>query len=350
MTRLGSGRILAAITVLATSQFVAAEGTGWKECHDAGLKALNDGDPDTAAEWMKKAVAGAGKIGGETTETAEALAGLSDVYLAQDRFTEAGMLLERSLFILAKTPGANAADLNHVYHNLSRVRISQERYAEAESLLKSVLAYREKTPEADLTDVADTLESLAAGYQLQGKGYASAPLEKRALELRVKSAASSPPKLVKALLELADFATFSIAGSKSEAETVRKRALAVQEKSLGADHPDVANTLMKLATARLELSPEGRFAVSESVIDTHTATEPGGVEKLKAAIVALFRQNEPLVKRALAIREKTLGAVHPDTMKAVEYLAAGYSVMGDKASAEPYLKRITSAREKTPGR
>ena len=47
-------------------------------------------------------------------------------------------------------------------------------------------------------------------------------------------------------------------------------------------------------------------------------------KELNARRIALFRENQPRVKRALAIREKAFGLVHPETIKAVQYVAAGY--------------------------
>jgi tetratricopeptide (TPR) repeat protein len=332
--------ILAAlITALAPSPRATAEGTGWEACYEAGLRAMRAGDHDKAVGLMKQSVAAAEKLGTETPEVSRALAGLSEVYLAQERTTEAGLLLERSLYILAKAPGANPSDLARVCESLSRVRVSQEKYPEAVSLLKQVLAIREKTLGTDHPDVAGILERLAGIAFFQKNGLDSVPWERRALEIRVKAAGDSPPKLVKALFEQADFERWH--DNEAGAEALRKRALAVQERSLGADHPDVATTLMRIVTARMEMHEDGQFAVSFSPNDG-----PPSYEELRARMGALFRENEPLVKRALAIREKAFGAEHPDTVQAIQYLASGYPLVGDDARAAPYLRRASVAREK----
>ena len=50
-------------------------------------------------------------------------------------------------------------------------------------------------------------------------------------------------------------------------------------------------------------------------------------------------QSEPLVKRALAILEKTLGPEHPDVGKGLNNLADLYEAMGRQAEAAPLRQR-----------
>ncbi len=58
---------------------------------------------------------------------------------------------------------------------------------------------------------------------------------------------------------------------------------------------------------------------------------------------------EPLYKRALAIREKALGAEHPQVMTTVSNLGALYRGMGRLAEAEALFKRSLAFDEKTRG-
>ena len=56
--------------------------------------------------------------------------------------TEANVLLEHALLLLAQTPGADSRVLDQVYNNLATVRIFQKNIPEAESLLKRALTLR----------------------------------------------------------------------------------------------------------------------------------------------------------------------------------------------------------------
>src|SRR5262249_36540270 len=125
MARRCLGRILAAsLMVLATIQGDAAGGDEDKGRREAGRKALEAGDFDTAEEQMKLAILEAKKLGPDhLPELVEAYVGLSGVYLKQERMTEANILLEQSLLLLAQTPGADSRVLDQVYTNLGSVRL-----------------------------------------------------------------------------------------------------------------------------------------------------------------------------------------------------------------------------------
>ena len=66
---------------------------------------------------------------------------------------------------------------------------------------------------------------------------------------------------------------------------------------------------------------------------------PGGVPKA-----------EPMFRRALEVRERTLGKEHPDTLHSVNGLAKLLSVKGDCAGAEPLIRRALETRERTLGK
>ncbi len=64
---------------------------------------------------------------------------------------------------------------------------------------------------------------------------------------------------------------------------------------------------------------------------------------------ARYREAEPLLKRALEIREQELGAQHPDTAGSLNNLAGLYQDQGKYAEAEPLLKRALAIVERVLG-
>jgi len=64
---------------------------------------------------------------------------------------------------------------------------------------------------------------------------------------------------------------------------------------------------------------------------------------------ARYAEAEPLLKRALEIREKALGPGHPDVAQSRNNLASLYHSQGKYAEAEPLFKRSLAIREKTLG-
>jgi CHAT domain-containing protein/tetratricopeptide (TPR) repeat protein len=62
-----------------------------------------------------------------------------------------------------------------------------------------------------------------------------------------------------------------------------------------------------------------------------------------------YADAEPFYKRSLAIREKSLGPVHPDVATSLSNLAALYAKQSRYADAEPFYKRSLAIREKALG-
>jgi tetratricopeptide (TPR) repeat protein len=59
-----------------------------------------------------------------------------------------------------------------------------------------------------------------------------------------------------------------------------------------------------------------------------------------------YADAEPLFRRLLAIREKSLGPDHPDVATTLNDLAELYRNAGRYADAEPLCKRALAIREK----
>ena len=62
-----------------------------------------------------------------------------------------------------------------------------------------------------------------------------------------------------------------------------------------------------------------------------------------------YKQAEPLYQQALSIREKTLGPEHPEVAESLGNLAGLYHVQGQYEQAEPFYQQALSIREKTLG-
>ena len=65
--------------------------------------------------------------------------------------------------------------------------------------------------------------------------------------------------------------------------------------------------------------------------------------------MGLLKDAEPLYRRALEARERTLGAEHPDTLHSINELAVCLQAMGLQKDAEPLYRRALEASERTLG-
>ena len=70
----------------------------------------------------------------------------------------------------------------------------------------------------------------------------------------------------------------------------------------------------------------------------------------RAAAKGRYEEAEPLFRRGLEARERTLGKDHPDTLSSVDNLAALYHDQGRYEEAEPLFRRGLEARERTFGK
>ena len=77
-------------------------------------------------------------------------------------------------------------------------------------------------------------------------------------------------------------------------------------------------------------------------------------DKLDRQIRELYKAGRysdavPIARKALEIRERTLGPVAPDTATSLNNLAELYQRIGDYGEAEPLLQRALKIREKVLG-
>src|SRR6516165_6500516 len=87
---------------------------------------------------------------------------------------------------------------------------------------------------------------------------------------------------------------------------------------------------------------------------TPVAAEKDEAAALAARAAALQRAGKyseaiPLAQQVLAIREKQLGADHPDVVKAINALAESYQDQGRFMDAEPLYRRALAIRENALG-
>jgi tetratricopeptide (TPR) repeat protein len=127
------------------------------------------------------------------------------------------------------------------------------------------------------------------------------------------------------------------AGRYGEAIPLAQRALAFAEQVRGRDHPDVGDSLNNLAELYRLL---GRYAA--------VATALNNLALLRGA-QGRYAEAEPLYKRSLAIRERTLGPGHPYVATTRNNLALLYDGQGRYAEAEPLFKAALASREKSLG-
>jgi len=123
---------------------------------------------------------------------------------------------------------------------------------------------------------------------------------RRALSIGEAILGPDHPNVATALNNLA--ALLQDTNRLAEAEPLMRRALAIDQQSYGAEHPNVATALNNLATL-----------LQEKWRKLPACDDVGQGNRKQDAYATLLAEAEPLMRRALAIFEASLGAGHPNT-------------------------------------
>ena len=215
------------------------------------------------------------------------------------RYAEAERLHRRALAIW-KALGPDNPDTATSLNNLGvLLRFQGRYYGEAEELLRRALAIREAELGPNHPDTAISLNNLALLLQAQGRYGEAEPLLRRALEIREATLRSDHPDIVFTLNDLAGVLRAQ-GRYYGEAEELLRRAMKIREAAVDPDHPDGA-TIPNVTT------------------NLDTATSLHNLGKLFRD-QGRYGEAEPLLRRALAIREQALGPDHPDTATSLNSL------------------------------
>lgn len=337
--------------------------------------------------------------GKEDTSVARALHILGDCARRENRFDDAGPLLDRALAIREQALGLDdpwvARTLNSLgllaenlgetdealalhqraltirkaafgtehpevagsLNNLAGLFVRQARFAQADSLYRLAFDINERTVGPDHPSFALTLNNLASLYSRQGRYAEGERLHKRALAIRERKWGPNHPDVAESLVNLAILQDEQ--GRYSDAELLLQQAIGIYEQVSGSDDPRVAATLCNLAGL---YSDQGRYAEAEPLLDRAAdiyAHATGDVQwelaltlnNLASVVANQGRLNEaePIYQRVIALQEQSDTEESPDLASALNNLAILYGNQGRSAEAEPLHHRAIEIWERIYG-
>ncbi len=179
---------------------------------------------------------------------------------------------------------------------------------------------------------------------------------------------NSPLVLILASLLYQSAAYLEQRAQYGEAESLCRQALHIWEQTLGPEDLGTANTLLGLGNI---YQSQGKYREAEPLYQralhiyeeqTLNPEYPAdtAIFLLNLAICLYnlanlykeqgkYREAEPLYRRALHIREQTLGSEHPDVATLLNNLAGLYGAQSQYAEAEQFHRRALHIREQTLG-
>jgi tetratricopeptide (TPR) repeat protein len=217
---------------------------------------------------------------------------------------------------------------------------------------------------------------IAIAIACQSEPAALAPIYRQALEAREKQFGPNHPRVARSASDLGLFLRNQ--GDRASAEPFLRRALAIDQQTSAPDSPLIGEDLENLASVLPPVDALPLYQRCADNIDAKIAarclTRLGSYEEARSnhdAAVAFYRralakeetavrlndvallvspkEAEPLLRRALAIQEKTLSPRDPEKAVTLNNLANVLLATGRGSLAEPVARRALSMLEAALG-
>ena len=269
----------------------------------------------------------------------------------QRKYAEAMDLLTRSLEIREKHLGPNHADVAVSLNLIGLVYYYQNKLRDAETQFDRALHIRRTAAEVERSEIAEGLTNLAMVYEAQGRLREAEPLLVEADAILVRAGAA-PAARAPVINNLAGI--LYQRGDYARARDQFRRAVTLFRLLQGPSHPNVARALNNLGLA---LQGLGSFAEAEAMFRKSVAIRKQGkdpvvlakgLQNLAQAVHEQGRlgEAEQLYQRALELFKS---APEVDSVEATNNLAVLYLLKKDPDRAEPLFNQALAVRERTFG-
>lgn len=166
---------------------------------------------------------------------------LGTLYIAQSRYDDATMILQRALSISETNLGPQHPYLGVTLRNLASLRLAQGQPEEAESLVRRALTIDEGALGSAHPQLGEDFAQLGAIATARGQHRDAEALLKKGLSIRQQSYGPDHPQVALSLLALAD--GYRDQDQFDRAEPLYERVLEIRKKHFGPNHPRMAESL-----------------------------------------------------------------------------------------------------------
>jgi CHAT domain-containing protein/cytochrome c-type biogenesis protein CcmH/NrfG len=280
--------------------------------------------------------------------TAAVLKGLASLYDMKGRYSEAALLLNRSLATIIKTDGEDSLSTAFVLQELGRFYQHTESYGKAELVFRRALGIHEKVGDGGGAMVLEDLTELAETYLLQGRYLEAEILLKRALSIDSQDFI--------ALLSLGQ--AYYQQGRQPEAEATIEQSLNTERKRRGENQLEMTTILNSLAEL---YSNERRYDYAKMLINQGITIREQilGKDNIQLAYswIALAHIYEAQARYAEAVSlykdslhkiKTTLGDGRPSEYQLINALTKVYIEWGHIAEALPLLDGLIATKQIMP--
>lgn len=315
------------------------------------------GDYSRATAEAQKLAEEIGKrIGVENQFFGRALALQARALQAQKKFAEAEPLYRKTLALFEQAYGSTDDRLVPILRNLAQGLQDHGQYADSENFYKRTLDIQDSALSHNDLEIVKTLVGLAEVYRDKNSYELSQATFERAISILNAKPGTSQTQLADALNGLGT--VLHSQGRYDNAEATLKRALKLEESSVSLNSENASSILNNLALVYTDQGRQGEaVALLNRAIALCERENPSSTNlaaMLSSLASALIEQDrlmdaEKLAKRALLIREKSYGAVHPAVARTLTQLGTVTSGQQRYEAAERYYQRALAINEKLFG-
>lgn len=284
-------------------------------------------------------------FGADHPNTATAMGNLASAYLALGRPAEARPLLESALAIEVAAHGEGAPESADTVSGLGQAYLDLGRYEDAIGFQRSALAALEGASVSNPRHVALMRQRYGRALQRAGRAGEAEPVLRQALSESEAAFGAATPESIAAISFLAS-AVFDQARYE-EAESLQRRGLSeaagledgVRETTVSALESNLAGSLRMLGRLdEAEVLYRASLAQAEEIGDPLSLAM--SLENLAGCIRAQGRLDEAasLQTRALGLYRDTLGASHPEAVRAFANAGTTLGLAGDHEGAERLMQ------------
>src|SRR5436189_2427617 len=285
-----------------------------------GEEAVGPADSLRVVTLVDRGVRDAQSLDGEPAVQAELYETLGSIYQKLGKLDRADSLLRAALDQRRSLFGSDDAEVAKSLVALGRLRVDQADYKEAERLIREGLEMSQRQLGPGHPAIANATLALGQVLEESGKYDEGIKVLEQAVRLRGMAPAQPTTELAASLRELAN--THFYAGHLAVADSLDRLVLALTPKLNGERHTLVAEDLINLRAVQQEW---GHYKEAEQyyrqALEITQAFYGPNHYKTAAGLTVLGRalRFEPqgndeaarLFERALVIRERVFGKVHP---------------------------------------
>src|SRR5436190_5391366 len=316
-----------------------------------GDEAVGPGDTLRVVTLVDRGVQDAKSLDGQPAVQAELYETLGGIYQKLGKLDRADSLLRAALDQRRSLFGSDHSEVAKSLVALGQLRLAQAEYKEAERLIRDGLEMSKRHLRSDHPAIASAMVALGQVLEESGQYDAGIKVLEQAVGLRSAAARGGPPSadLAASMRELAN--THYYAGHLAVADSLDRVVLAISRTLNGERHPLVAEVLINLGAVQHEW---GHYKEAEQyyrqALDITQGFYGPNHYKTAAGLTVLGRalRFEPQgndeaarrFERALVIRERVFGKVHPQVASTLNELAGVALARNRFAEAEVLARRV----------